>query len=90
MLVSVRKSAGRSSAVGCLQATCSTSLPPFYMHGTGALVGVAHARQLTEQSVTDDLELLIAAMAREAAHRLSCSSRSTLPSLLPNIALPPG
>jgi hypothetical protein len=29
--------------------------------------------RLTEHSVTDDLELLIAAMAREVAHRHQCS-----------------
>jgi hypothetical protein len=40
---------------------------------TGALVPATIAVRFMEQCVTDDLELLIAAMAREAAHHHRCS-----------------
>ena len=43
------------------------------MRPAGALVPVALAVQLMEQSVTDDLEILIAEMARHQAHHHHCS-----------------
>jgi hypothetical protein len=40
---------------------------------TGALVPAAHAMQLTGHCMTDDLERLIAEMARHQAHHHHCS-----------------
>jgi hypothetical protein len=43
------------------------------MYGTGAFVPATHAMQYTRQCVTDDLELLIAEIARHQAHHHQCS-----------------
>jgi hypothetical protein len=72
----IRAEDWRSSfSIGCLQAICYTSPHPLHKDAwpAGAFVPAAHAMQLTGQCMTDDLEILIAEMARHQAHHHQCS-----------------